>query len=258
MQKHATLQHVPTPKSIPRMRDGAHSDRYTGDMDETSPIPNPLTRRPTIICGRCHERACNIEPTTLQTTPRAIVLRRPSLSPNTKAPMAPKNAPSWKGVSLTPLLPCEEDTSTHKETARSDSGDICIKCCWELPQEVRGDKDSGKYALGVESLVDLSRIGRARSSWGLTWSYPNQQELTRAQHLILSSRAEAWKSNSHASRRVIKAISHEPFSLSLKSAMVIACPGEHPGIHNTKMRCCGLGSVVGVKEWLLLTLQISD
>lgn len=51
---------------------------------------------------------------------------------------------------------------THKEAARRDPGDVRVKCCWKLPQEIRRDKDSGKNALEISSLVSLSCIRGAR------------------------------------------------------------------------------------------------
>lgn len=93
-QKHPTLQQVAIPMSMPLTWDLTHSERYTGDMEETRPIPKPLTRRPMIICARLQETTCKTEPMVLQRIPRAIVFRRPSLSPKTNAAMAPAPAPS--------------------------------------------------------------------------------------------------------------------------------------------------------------------
>lgn len=50
----------------------------------------------------------------------------------------------------------EKNVSTHKEAARRDPGDVRVKCCWKLPQKIRGDEDSGKYALQIPSSVGLS------------------------------------------------------------------------------------------------------
>ena len=59
-----------------------------------TPIPNPDTIRPTIMCARVNDVACSNPPTTRKAQPNATDLRLPSQSPVKIVRIAPKMHPS--------------------------------------------------------------------------------------------------------------------------------------------------------------------
>src|SRR5262245_50541016 len=131
MQTPTVLHSEPSTTSLPRIADGEVSAMNTGQVDDVTPIPNPLMIRPTIICGRWYAAICRMAPAMLRVRPSQMVLRRPRRSPKVKLAMHPKKAPSYRTINIgTPRHQGSGKercfAATHGEAARGNPRDVGI------------------------------------------------------------------------------------------------------------------------------------